>query len=277
MEEKKDELVKKVLKEIEQSGFLFELQVQKKFNKRGWFTKPNLRVKTDEKELEMDLVAHKTTKKELANNLNFVNIICSCKKSRSNPIVFFLSKRQSHHHAYNILKFNSNSGFRDTNTYEFSRPDRKKINLDSLKINIFNNFAKTHFVAFTKSGTLNSRKIYETIEDILLYLKYELKKDRNSLDGGKMIQKINHLYMPIIALDGILYGVEEKAGKIKIKEYDFIPLIIDSGDRGIGQLLIHVVQANHIDKFLAKLEKDLINIDRQIEVSYKKKPKNPSP
>lgn len=272
-EDEKFKLEKKILNEAKRTGFLFEIDVQNHFDKKRWFTRPNARFITEDGEVEIDLLTHKTLSGK-GSDFNSLDIICSCKKSEANPWVFYLIKRNVLDYPSNIIKFTSNCGAVGI-TPLVSPSIRYHLNydikIDDLDINDFKFRGKTYYLAFSDPKNKKSRQIYESITGIIKYFKYKLERERERNKEGRTSQKINTLYCPIIVLDGKLFGITNEGGNVKIKEQKSIPLIIETGEVYLDKILIYVVRKDYLEKFIIKLEKDLDLFHKKINLFLKNK------
>lgn len=261
MSDSEEALIKKIRDEVEKNGFLFELEVSKIFDKYGCHTRPNVIFKVDEKELEMDLIAYKT----LGNFMKFnrLHVVCSCKKSKNNPWAFFLSPRKQEHHIYNLTRFSSNHGLNAMSKDKF-RMDMKKVDINDFNINNFDSVSKTYLVPFAKSGSKHSKQIYESVKLLMDYMKYSLDGHPNT----KTNQKIDTLWVPIIAVDTDLFGVSEELGEAIIERKNWIPLIVESDNNPLREsLLIYVVKKEYIEDFVKLLVEDHKNLDIRIKAA----------
>lgn len=261
-------LKKKILDEAKKTGFLLEIDVQESFDKKGWFTRPNARFLTEDGEVEIDLLTHKTISNKDRTGFDSISVICSCKKSESNPWVFYLIKRHIWDRISQILKFTSTYGtigkspsVTQAKIYWLN----ENININNLNINNFKLRGKTYYVAFADPKNIKGKQIYEAITKIIKYLKYHLDEERES---NKRItaQKINTIYLPIIVLEGLLFGITKRKGDANIEEEKFIPLVIETGDPRLDRLLIYIVKKDHLGSFISTLEEDLKLFNKKINL-----------
>ncbi len=269
----KEELKKRILDEARKRGFLFEIDVQNLFDKRGWFTRPNARFITEDGEVEIDLLTHKTISNK--DGFNALDVVCSCKKSETKPWVFYLTKRNVLDNPHSTIKFTATSETVGKSSYVTGAKRywlNQDIKIDDLNVNNFKLRGKTYYLAFSDPKNKKSRQIYEAINEIIKFLKYELARRRES---NKQItsQRITTLYCPLIVLDGDLIGITNEERKVTVEEKNYIPLIIESGDTLLGSLLIHVVKKDFLEKFITNLEEDLESFNKKIIQYLEKKEK----
>jgi len=260
-----DALPKKILEDASNKGFLLELEIAEIFDKKDWFTRPNARFLFNQEELEIDLLSHKSLiyNRNLKDGFDSLNLICSCKKNNENPWVFFLSDRRATDHIENIIKGISNCDFNHIVGLESYRINFDKIKLSNkLNLDDFTTIARTYCVSFADSKAEKGKQIYKAITEILSYLRCQLKPEKEKYKRGNYIQKLNHLYIPLIVLEGRLFGINKEK---EIKELDYLPLIVESGDETIGKVLIYVVKKEFINTFLEKIEKDHLELHNSFE------------
>lgn len=264
----------KILDEAKKKGFLFEIEVQNLFDKRGWFTRPNARFVTEEGDIEIDLLTHKTISTK--GGFNSIEVVCSCKKNEENPWVFYLIKRNVLDNPQGIIKFTSTCGAVGKSNYVTSAKIywlNQDIRIDNLSLNNFNLRGKTYYPAFCDSKTQKGRQIYNSINVITKFFKYRLKEVRES---NKQIttQNVTSLYCPIMVLDGELFGITNENGKVEIKEEKCIPLVIETGDIYLDKLLIYIIRKDYLEEFIIRLEEDLKLFKDKINLFLEKKNNN---
>lgn len=265
------DLKKKILDEAKKKGFLLEIDVQNLFDKRGWFTRPNVRIITQDGEIEMDLLTNKSIS-DKKGNFNSAKVICSCKKSEEHPWVFYLIKRAFGDRLPIVSKFTSTN--ESVGNSNFVTPAKiywlnEEIDISDLKINNFKIRGKTYYLAFCDSKSKKGRQIYDAVQGVIGFLKYELAKNRET-NKSLTSQNITQIYFPLIVLDGKLFGVENRNGKVIINEMEYIPLIIETGDPNLDKLLIHVVKKDNLDNFVEMIEKDFKLFNNKVNNFLKK-------
>jgi len=258
----KKDLIKKIKKEIKDSGFPLEIFVIDICSKKNTGRMPNQRYTYEGELKEIDLHAFfeeidYNTKKTPQHTSS--NLIIECKKSRDKPWVFFSSPMFANSDSFSFLKYLS--------SYDSYFSKKKK---HKLLGRIWKNIKKNHYLdrkipkcisyfeAFKNPS--QESKIYEAIQSVLSFMKYDMHHWLNKSESK--YEAVTDFYYPIIVLDGGLFEANVKNGKTKVIERKHIQIrtLLD------GEIyIIDVIKKEYFKKFLNKLEENHKEVVREIK------------
>ncbi len=247
-------MIDKIKKEIEKSGFPLELYVINICSKKNTGRMPNVRYIYKGNLREIDLYAFfeeiNLNPKE-GENLQYTTtaMIIECKKSKDKPWVFFSSGMYQSTDVFCFTKYMS-----DFDLY-FNREEAYL-----LLGQIYKNLGKNHYMdkrmpkcityfeAF-KNPSIPS-EIYKAINSVLSFLCYKresVSKRRNELGFS------TEFFFPIIVFDGPLFEARVEGDKVNVKEQNHIQLRTDYNEE---MFIIDIVKKEYFEKFFGLIEED---------------------
>ena len=262
-----EKIEEKIKKSLIQSGFPLELETTSILEEKDWLIFPNEYIYDDDacEEHEVDVISLKTVER-LTSDKKFklqtrFKIIIECKKSEKHPWVFFMRNKQAFDKAEKMIKHCTNFG----TSKPFRLPDHKYyddldyfasiINYNKLELFSWSEKSTNYCQAFKDPNKEN--QIYCAIKSIIRPLKTILRKERLDFSRGRWENPIINTYVPIIVLDGLLFQGKLLKKDLEITSAHYIPLVINSGDNGVGRILIHIVTINYLAEFLDRLNLDI--------------------
>jgi len=251
----KQDMIDKIKKNIEESGFPTELQVLGICSTRNTGRMPSIRYAFRGEEKELDLLAFfESIRREPRGEENpqhtVTNMIIECKKSKDKPWVFFSST--CYPGTGNLLYFLCYVS--DFDAYFESKRQLRLLG------QIYKHCTKNHYahkeipmcIAYSEAFKNPSApsEIYKGIDSVLSFLLCDME---SRYKRRKQFDCFTSFYYPIIVLDGEMVEAKAEDGSIRIEERDHIQLRT-TYDREI--YIIDVVRKDYFDKFF-----DLIHID----------------
>ncbi|GGD99613.1 hypothetical protein [Planktosalinus lacus] len=249
---------KKILDDINISGFQTELEVASILKKNGWKVEPNTNyVDYDSnKSREIDIIAYKNPS---GGSIYLeLHLVVEVKKSNKPWIVFTSEFKQTFYHRYAsglLKKFaNKKKGFK-SNILTRKSPNSS-----------FERIGTSYKEAFKKPN--EPSKIYEALLSACKASLFRFTEEappkeleRDPFDPNHPVEI--YIYHPIIVLEGILieaYLNEE--GEIEISESDFIPVQLKYQTQKAeeNEFYCDVISKQGLNKYCKKLDEWIRNI-----------------
>lgn len=256
-------MIDKIKREIEKSGFPLELYVISICSKKNTGRMPNVRYTHEGNLREIDLYAffeQINLDPEESENLQHTStaMIIECKKSRDKPWVFFSSDAYQSRDVFCFTKYVS-----EFDLY-FGREERYPL-LGQIYKDLGDNHYKdqriprciTYFEAFRKPSSPS--EIYKGIDSVLSFLCYKresISKRSNELGF------FTEFFFPIIVFEGRLFEAKVQGDEANVKEQSHIQLRTDYNEE---IFIIDVVKKEYFEKFFESIEKDHLEFVSSID------------
>lgn len=247
-------MIDKIKKEIEQSGFPLELYVINTCSKKNTGRLPNIRYTHEGTLREIDLYAffeEIDLDPKGGENLQHTKtaMIIECKKSKDKPWVFFSASMHQSKDVSSFTKYVSDFDlyFNREKTYPLMGQIYKNLSTYHYKDKRIPQCI-TYFEAF-KNPSIPS-EIYKAIDSVLSFLVYM---------NGSRISRCNEFgsytefFFPIIVFDGHLFEAIAEGNEINVKEQNHIQLRTDYNEE---IFIIDFVKKEYFEKFFELIEKD---------------------
>ncbi len=212
------DFTKRILDEINKSGFPLEIHTSTVLNQEGWFVENNPNYFDDKikEHREIDIVAHKPSKK-FKNGHNL--LVIECKKSANKPWLFFKQKKVEN----SVLNMNI-AAFGDGSEYKWYE--------DFMVEHYYSkNFICTYYmVPYLSQSNENRGKnqesdIYRAVKQVMNALIFYSTRESRNINKYKF-KDIKFIY-PVIIFDGVLLSAFIEENEIDIKEENHILLSIN--------------------------------------------------
>jgi len=249
-----EELVRKITKEIKQSGFPLEIYCLNICSKKRTGRMPNIRYLYEGNLKEIDLYAFfeeiNLDPREGENPQHtLTSIVVECKKSNS-PWVFFSSKLYGSEDVFCFSKYCSDfdSYFASNNAPNLQAQIYKKLRKNHNKYAKGVPYCLSYFEAFRKPGVPSD--IYKAIESVLSYLHFRSASEKSRAEKRGYFTEF---FYPVVVLEGNLFGAEIVGDEIHVKKMDHIHLRVDYKD---NIYMVDVVTKDNFENFLDIIETD---------------------
>lgn len=252
-----EELKRKLISEIDKSGYFHEQSVTEKLIKKDVTVFPNFRFQNSEgKNCEIDAYAVLTSREEEEkwHSEVHLNLVVECKSSSSKPWVFFEDLD---------VRYMFGLGGKITYSSDVKiKPDYYSLlagcNNTSLAKHHFNNpnipKARTYFEAFSKEG---GKEIYQGTLNLFDTLNYfKLLRDKPNKTSIYKKTSLTTFYNPVIVFKGILIFVSKINDEISLKEVPHILLRANDfncigADYPTGkEIVIDIIQDEYFDEYI---------------------------
>jgi len=281
-------LEKKILEDIQKTGFVTELKVVSLLIEKGWSTEHSTTYEDKDENIsrEIDILASKVTYiKQLGFRLTFYLVI-ETKKTDRPWIVFTTSKKfpelgwRIMHRTDNIHKWNPVPEMESGGFYS------SIFDLDCLEGNPRNTHLRIG-KAFHELGKSPKDKsqIYEgliTCGKAARYFKDKYQLEKEITDFMPEEETDVAIYLPTVVLDGLLYEVyNDEKGEITIHEETFIPIEMKYSSphyrQGDWDLDLHpdIVSFKYLSDHLDELDKWKSSMLEKMTLVLKKLNKQP--
>ncbi len=240
-------MIDKVSKEIEKTGFPLELRVAEFLNAKGYLVAHSIfYVDEDEsKSREVDLRVLKNYEIKIKNRVLWVRFcfLIECKKCQNKPWVFLSSNKTPFDIDYNKVPFLPNRNFLG------------KVDFDRIKVHHpfakYKKVARSYFEAFKNNE--RSENIFKALTTVVKATLFTMKK-------GFVYDKTSIcFYYPLIILDGRLFQGTLSNGKIEVEEVNsvLVSFLYESSTLKEGKFSIPVLKETEIYDFFCNLDKTL--------------------
>lgn len=247
-------MIDKIKKEIEQSGFPLELYVINTCSKKNTGRLPNIRYTHEGNLREIDLYAffeEIDLDPKGGENLQHTTtaMIIECKKSKDKPWVFFSSSMYQSKDVSSFTKYVSDFDmyFNREKTYSLIGQIYKNLSVYHYKDERIPRCI-TYFEAF-KNPSIPS-EIYKAIDSVLSFLFYMRELRINRCNEFNFYTEF---FFPIIVFDGHLFEAIAEGNEINVKEQNHIQLRTDYNEE---IFIIDFVKKEYFEKFFELIEKD---------------------
>ncbi|MFZ5643495.1 MAG: hypothetical protein ACOY46_07885 [Bacillota bacterium] len=248
-------LFKKVIQEIEKTGFPLEMRVAEMLRMRGYLVTHSLYyIDEDEnKSREVDLRAINNYEFVVDEDSYYVRncLLIECKKSESRPWVILSSQKEVYDLSYETVPHLPSRRFIDRSDYDILE-----------EIHPFGKYllrGRSYFEAFksNESGEMIFKAITTAVKATLYTMKKRFAAGDNSIC----------FYYPIIVFDGVLYQATLCDGKISTEEVDSLLLtfLYESSPYINGQFTVPILKEKALPMFLEGLEKSLLEYGKIAE------------
>lgn len=240
-------MINKVSKEIEETGFPLELRIAEFLNTKDYLVAHSIfYVDEDEgKSREVDLRVLKNYEININNRKLWVRFcfLIECKRCQNKPWVFLSSNKTPFDIDYNKVPFLPNRNFLG------------KVDFDRIKIYQpfarYKKVARSYFEAFKNNE--RSENIFKALTTVVKATLFTMKKgfayDKTSIC----------FYYPLIILDGRLFQGILNNDKINVKEVNsvLVSFLYESSTFKEGKFSIPVLKETEVNDFFSNLDKTL--------------------
>lgn len=261
----KEDFQKKLLADIERTGFPLELELIEKLRFHGHMVYPNISFTTDENNIkELDIVASiKDAEKEWKRGPVEIQVLFECKKKANNPWVFFDEGNNPinqllgliGHTDYSTDFISMNGAFNPIVGWGNTAFANHHHNDDRIPV------AKTYYEAF-KERHGEPTGIFKAAMNVFHGRKFLKDLFGKSWDKKNMKQR-TMLQQYCIVLDGTLVLAKRERETFALKEVDHLMLSAIDTISPVGHMLtgheiiIDVIRKEYFDKYLAILKKEI--------------------
>lgn len=261
-----EEFKKKLIDDIEKSGFPMELEIMEKLYSKGLRAHPNYRYKDNLNNLrEIDAFAFFSPPISKKYGDLGLNIVIECKKSPSKPWIFFEQIRDpiDPFGLVGEIRFQTNFPLKE-NVYFLTLCENT-----GLKFHHYNAkyprhvpIARTYYEAFSKQDQVNL--IYKSIESVAYAMNY-LDRSYKSNNASKTDGIGTYLNNGVIVFDGELVVANKENDTLQLsstnhilfRTTDFVETSSQNTLFSEEPLVIDIVKKDYFDEFLEILKKDI--------------------
>jgi hypothetical protein len=243
-----DQLIKRIAKDIEQSGFPLEMHVLNVCSTKNTGRMPSVRYDYLDELREIDLLAFFET---IANSHHTsTDLIIECKKATAKPWVFFSTPSYRFDNVASFLKYES-----DFDLY-FKKHDMVSL-LARIHPRILGHYADPNVprcITYCEAFRNDSRRseIYDAIDSVITFLCYRRESRLKRLEDFGVFTEF---YVPIIVVDGRLFEATVKpseVSEVEVRERSHLQLRTFHRQ---DVYIIDVVTRDHFQQFFEELAK----------------------
>lgn len=257
-----------ILKEIQKTGYPFELQVSKNFSVNNWSLIYNSYYidKDENKGREIDLIAY-LNKKEISEDFSFElnwDLIVEIKQSLDKPWVFFTMEESSFYKKIGFPCLYRNSKFLTSfvQIYKIFHDHGTKLN-DSI--------GRSYYEAFANENKRDN--IFKGLSGVYKATNHLIE----SAFKYPANDKVFCYYEPIIILNGPLFEAylkEDESIEVNQVEYTQVAFNYLSPNYDSNRFIIQIVTLDYLPQFIKQTEEKFITIYeklRDIEIKHMSK------
>ncbi|KFF21563.1 hypothetical protein [Chryseobacterium sp. JM1] len=277
-----EDLKKKILDDIELTGFVSELQVNSLLIKKGWSTRHSetYEDKDYNKSREIDIIATKTYYDEESKLHVEFQLVIDVKRMKKRPwVVFSVEKRNNTSQGWRILSTGHNNTTNNGGKFKSGLFTKGEVDTNNFKKNI-----KNYGIAFHESFKPPNEisKVYESLIGVCKAAWH--KKEKYSYD--KKFEEFDlkeeteiYIFIPVVVLDGNLFEVKlDEKGEIELNEKELIQvqLSYSSPNYSTSDLIFFpdIVTTDKLADYLEKSEKWFKGMTKEFKNTILKKYRN---
>ncbi|MBO1306137.1 hypothetical protein JZO70_08190 [Enterococcus sp. 669A] len=244
----------KLLKDIEETGFPFEMEISSMLRNRGWHVSNGSYYidKDENKGREIDVIAeiHKDQliSKEATLEVVF-SLILEIKESKKKPWIFFTSDATSLIDSTIPKKYTS-GGFE-------TKPYRLNSLLRKYTVKAQDRIGRNFYIGFSGNGARDD--IYKSLSGLTKALNHFMETDTNK--DNKSEDRLFRYFEPIVIIKGDLFeAFINKKGTMELEESNYIQTYfnyLSPNYSNNAHNIIHVVSEKYFEEFISLQEKAL--------------------